>query len=64
MPKSLFGKISSPDSGSLVPSSWTIDFSLIENPSGDTTVIWRLRIGILPQLTLSGMVKSRQLTKL
>ena len=38
-PKSLFGKISSPDSGSLIPSFRTMGFSLIANPSGDTVVI-------------------------
>ena len=62
-PKSLSRKTSSPNSGSLVPSSRTIDFSLIANPSGDTAVIWGLRIGILPWLTPRGMVKLRQLTK-
>ena len=62
-PKSLSGKTSSLGSGSLVPSSRTMGFSLIANPLGDTAVIWGLRIGILPQLTPRGMVKPRRLTK-
>ena len=62
-PKSLSGKILSPSSRSLVPSSRTMDFSLIANPSRDTTVIWELQIGTLPQLTSRGMVKPRLLTK-
>ena len=62
-PKSLSGKILSLGSGSLLPSSWTMDFSLIANLSGDTAMIWELRVGILPQLTPRGMVKPRLLTK-
>ena len=37
-PRSLSGKTLSPDSGSLILSSWTMTFSLIANLSGDTVV--------------------------
>ena len=63
MPKSLFGKILSPGSGSFVPSSRIMAFSLITNLSEDTAVTWELRINILPQLTPKGMDKPRLLTK-
>ena len=63
MPKRLSRKTLSPGSGSLVLSSRTMGFSLIANPLGDIVVIWGLQIGTLPQLTPSGMVKLRLLTK-
>ena len=64
MPRNLSGKILSPGLGSLIPSSRTMDFNLIAKPLGDTIVIWKLRIGILPLLTPRGMVMPRLLTKL
>ena len=47
-PKSLSGKTLSPDSESLVPSSWTMAFNFIANLLGDIAVIWELQIDILP----------------
>ena len=64
MPRSLSGKILSLDSGSLIPSSQTMVFSLIENLSGDTTVIWELQIDILYQFIPKGMDKPTLLTRL
>ena len=59
MPRNLFGKIFSHDSGSLVPSSQTMAFSLTENLSGDTVVIIELQTGIPLQLIPKEMDKLR-----
>ena len=63
-PRNLSGKTLSPGSGSLIPSSRTMDFNLITKASRDTAMIWELRIGFLPLLTPKEMVKLRLLTKL
>ena len=63
-PRNLSEKTLSPNLGSLVPSSQTMDFNLITKHLGDIAVIWELQIGILPLLTPRGMVKLRLLTKL
>ena len=61
MPRSFSRKTSSPDSGSLIPLSRTMVFSLIVNLSEDTAVIWKLRICILLKLTPKGTEKPRLL---
>ena len=48
MLRSLFEKTLLPGSGSLIPSSQIMVFSLTVSPSGDTAVNWELRIDILP----------------
>ena len=45
----MFGKTLSPDSKSLIPSSWTTAFNSIANLLGDTAVTWESRTDILPQ---------------
>ena len=52
MLKTLFGRTLLPDSGSLIPSSRIMVFSLTVSPSEDTVVNWELRTNILLQLIL------------
>ena len=59
MLRSLFGKTLLPGSGSLIPSSRIMVFSLTISPSGDTAMTWELQIDILPQLILTEMDKPR-----
>ena len=63
MPRSLFGKILSLDSGSPIPSSQTTAFSLTARPLGDIVVTRVLRIDIPPWLTHKGMDRPRLLTR-
>ena len=51
------------DSGSLEPSSQTIDSNLTANPSEDTVINWGSQTGIQTQLILKEMDKPRLSTK-
>ena len=62
MPRNLFGKTLSHDSGSLVPLSQTMAFSLIANLSGDTILTWKLRTDTPPKLIPKEMGKLRLLS--
>ena len=62
-PRSFSGKTLSPDSRSFAPSSRIMAFNLIANLSGDTAMIWELRINILPQLIPKRMDKPTLLTR-
>ena len=61
--KKLFGKTLSHDSGSLVPLSRTMAFSLIANLSGDTILTWKLRTDTPPHLIPKEMGKLRLLSR-
>ena len=63
MPRNLFGKTLSHDSGSFVSSSQTLAINLIANLSGDTVVILELQIGIPLQLIPKEMDKPRLLIR-
>ena len=63
MPRILFGKTSLLGSRSFIPSSRTMDFSSIVNPSRDTTVNWELRTDIPLRPTPRGMDKLRLLIR-
>ena len=63
MPRILFGKTSLLGLRSFIPSSWTMDFSLIVNPSRDTAVNWELRTDIPLRPTPRGMDKLRLLIR-
>jgi len=64
MPKGLYGRTLSLDLGFLIPSSQTMDFSLITNLSEGTVVNWVSRTGILLLLTPRGIGKLRLLIRL
>ena len=62
-PRSLSGKILSPGSRSLTPSSRIMAFSLTLNPLDDIVVNWELRTDILPQPILKEIDKPRLLIR-
>ena len=62
-PKSLFGKISSPDSGSLIPSFRTMDFNSTANLLGDIVMSWELQTNIPLQLIPKETDKLKLLTR-
>ena len=63
MPRNLFGKTLSHDSGSLVPSSQTMAFNSIANLSGDTVVILELQTGIPFRLIPKKLDRPKLLTR-
>ena len=61
--RNLSGKMLSPYSGSLTPSSRTMAFSLTANPLDYIVVNWELRTNILPKPILKETDKPRLLIR-
>ena len=64
MPRSLSGRISLPNLGSLIPSSRTMVFNLIARSLGDIVVAWELQTGIPLSPTPKKMDRPRLLIRL